>query len=95
MSPAPMPGPAFWASGGEVRGRCGPLTSDRAAEVLRFLRRQAETHHKTSESQAAGVLDGMAETLRRAIVAAEDWRRAADPLHPLHFVRDANSCEHG
>jgi hypothetical protein len=95
MSPAQMPGPAYWASGGELRGRCGPLTRDRAAEVLQCLQRQIEASRKTGDLAAAGALGGMARNLRFAIAAAEDWHRAAEPLSPLHFVRDANSLEHG
>jgi hypothetical protein len=76
MSPAPMPGPAYWASGGEVRGRCGPLTRDRAAEVLQFLDRQAEASRETGELATAGVLGGLARNLCHAIASADDWRRA-------------------
>jgi hypothetical protein len=80
MSPAPMPGPAYWASGGEVRGRCGPLTRDHAVEVLQFLDRQTEVSRETGELAAAGALSGMARNLRHAIASADDWRRAAAGL---------------
>ena len=80
MSPDRMPGPAYWASGGEVRGRGGPLTRDRAVEVAEFLDRQAEGSHRIVDLAAAGVCRGMALDLRRAIASADDWRRAADGL---------------
>ena len=53
MSPAPMPGPAYWASGGEVRGRSGPLTRERGIEVVQFLDRQAEDSRGTRDLPAA------------------------------------------
>jgi hypothetical protein len=80
MSPAPMPGPAYWASGGEVRGRCGALTRERAVEVLQFLERQAEVSRETGELAGAGVLSGMARNLRHAIDLADNWRAAAAGL---------------
>jgi len=80
MSPAPMPGPAYWASGGEVRGRSGPLTRERGIEVVQFLDRQAEDSRGTRDLPAADALRRMAEDLRRAIASADDWRRAAGGL---------------
>jgi hypothetical protein len=75
-----MPGPAYSASGGEVRGRRGPLARDRAVEVLQFLEREAEVSRKTGDMAAAGGLDGMVRTLRLAIASADNWRRAAAGL---------------
>jgi hypothetical protein len=95
MSPASTPSAAYWASGGEVRGRCGPLTRERAIEVARFLERRAEVSRMAGDLATARAVGGMARRLRRAIAAADDWRRAATPLRPLHFVRDANSSEYG
>ena len=86
MSPARMPGPAYWASGGEVRGRCGPLTRDRAGEVLQFLQRQAEDGLRIGDFAAAAALCRMARDLRLAIALADDWRRAAGGLDP-HSLR--------
>jgi hypothetical protein len=80
MSPAPMPGAAYWASGGEVRGRCGPLTRERAVEVAQFLERRAEVSRTAGDLAAASAVGGMARRLRHAIAAADDWRRAADGL---------------
>jgi len=93
MSPAPMSGPAYWASGGEVRGRRGPLTRGRAVELAGFLDREAG--RACGDPALAGALRRMARDVRRAIAAADGWRRAAAGLGPLHFVRDANSLEHG
>jgi hypothetical protein len=80
MSPDRMPGPAYWASGGEVRGRGGPLTPARAVEIVRFLDQQAEDSDRFGDLTGAGVCRRVALDLRRAIAAAGDWRRAAGPL---------------
>ena len=95
MSPDRMPGPAYWASGGEVRGRGGPLTRDRAIEIAEFLERQAADGRETGDSGAADVCGRMALDLRRAIAAADDWRRAAGVFGAFQFVCDAKTSEYG
>jgi hypothetical protein len=95
MSPDRMPGPAYWASGGEVRSRGGPLTPERAVEIAEFLERQAEGSRETGDSVAAGVCGRMALDLRRAIAAANDWRRAAGVFGAFQFVCDAKTSEYG
>jgi hypothetical protein len=77
MTPRRMPGPAYWASGGEVLGRAGPLTPARAVDVAAFLTRQAEARRGGGDVAAAALLGEMASELSRAIAAADGWRRAA------------------
>jgi hypothetical protein len=80
MSPERMGGPAYWACGGEVRGRCGPLARTRAIEVARFFVDQAERGLETHDTAAARLGCRLATDLIRAIVAADNWRRAAANL---------------
>jgi hypothetical protein len=86
-----MDGPSYWASGGEVRGRAGPLTRTRALDVAGFLARQAEARRHSGDPAAADLFSGMALELRAALAATDDWRRAAGGSGAAYFVRDANS----
>jgi len=78
-----MAGPAYWASGGEVRGRTGPMARERAVEIARFLDRQGEDCCESGDLAAAGALRRMVRELRLAIASADDWRRAAGGLSPV------------
>jgi hypothetical protein len=77
MSPQRMGGLAYWACGGEVMGRCGPLARARAAEVAKFLVAQAERGREIGDMAAVYLCCHLALELADAVAAADDWRRAA------------------
>lgn len=76
MSPEPMPGPAFWASGGTILGRGGAAVRDPVA-LLGFLHRQAATRRANGAVAAALHCERRARALGAAIEEAQRWRRAA------------------
>lgn len=81
MSPERMAGPAYWASGGDVIGRCGALSIERAFELLQFFAGEAERQHG-DPAGGGGLLASMAMDLGAAVARAAAWRRAAGPITP-------------
>ena len=73
MSPQRMRGPAYWASGGGVEGRSGPLALGEAMALLAFLGDFAESCGGFDDS-AAGYCADIAIELGRAIARAVSWR---------------------
>ncbi len=77
MSPKRLAGPAYRAAAGEVIGRTGRPLPASALRLLQFYGREAEARRQAGESAAARHCAEMAAELAGAIVAANDWRRAA------------------
>ena len=77
MTPVRLPTRAYWASGGVIVGRCGPLTTVQASALLRFYRRQALACHDHGDHDAVICCLALAADLAVAIVNAADWARAA------------------
>ena len=75
MAPGRMGGLAYWASGGSVAGRRGPIGLARAAELLGFFNRQAETSLAEGDAAAAHFCADLALELGCAIAKAASWRR--------------------
>jgi hypothetical protein len=75
MSPDRMAGVAYWASGGTVAGRRGPIALGRAAELLAFFNSEAERHLSAGETAAARFCAELALEIGCAIVKAALWRR--------------------
>ena len=77
MSPEPLPGPAFWASGGVVVARgAGPL-GEAPSSLLGFLAREAVASRAAGNAAGADHCERMATALEDAIAQAGRWRRAA------------------
>src|ERR1700743_3088063 len=74
MSPEPLPGPAFRASGGDIVSRCGGSL----AAPIRFFRYLAieAQQRQAGDPAAAQHCARTALELAEAIVAADEWRRA-------------------
>jgi len=77
MSPQRMGGRAFWASGGGVEGRCGPIGLADAFALLRFLSDEAATR-VTGDAAAVEFCAELALELGCALARAVAWRRCAD-----------------
>lgn len=75
MSPERMGGLAYWASGGTVAGRRGPITLPRAAALLDFLNAAAETSLTAGDHGAARFCAELALEVGCAIAKAVSWRR--------------------
>jgi hypothetical protein len=75
MSPARMAGLAWWASGGSVEGRRGPIAAPDAAQLLTFLAREAESLAMAGDGAAALHCAEQALELGRALAKAISWRR--------------------
>ena len=77
MSPDRVGGPSYWASGGTVAGRRGPMALPRAAELLDFLSNEAEMRQVAGDLAAARFCAEVAMELGQAIARAAIWRRCA------------------
>lgn len=77
MSPARIGGLAYWASGGSVAGRRGPLALERAVELLAFFNSEAEACVSGGDAPAACFCAELALELGCAIARAAAWRRCA------------------
>lgn len=77
MSPARMAGLGWWASGGSVEGRRGPIAAANAAQLLTFLAREAEARAAAGDAVAARYCAEQALELGRALAKAISWRRCA------------------
>jgi hypothetical protein len=80
MSPARMGGLAYWASGGSVAGRRGPVTLSRAVELLGFFNDEAEALLGAGDAAAARCCADLALELGCAVAKAASWRRCAGDL---------------
>jgi hypothetical protein len=70
-----MAGPAYWASGGSVEGRRGPIAAADAAALLAFLSSEAEARAGAGHGAAARYCAEQALELGRALAKAVIWRR--------------------
>ncbi len=75
MAPTRMGGLAYWASGGSVAGRRGPIALARAMELLAFFNREAEMRLAGGDGPAAHFCAELALELGCAIAKAVSWRR--------------------
>jgi hypothetical protein len=75
MSPERMGGAAFWASGGTVESRRGPIASADAAALLAFLVSEAEVRSRCGDAAAARHCAEQALELGPALARAISWRR--------------------
>jgi hypothetical protein len=76
MSPKRAPGLAYRAVGGEVVGRNGRSLPSPALALLGFYATEAQRARSRADEAAARYCAQMAVELLRAVVAADDWRRA-------------------
>lgn len=77
MSPDRMTGVAYWASGGTVASRRGPIALGRAAELLAFFNDEAEARLAAGDTAAAQFCAELALEIGCAIAKAARWRRCA------------------
>jgi len=77
MSPVRMGGLAYWASGGSVVGRRGPVALSRAVELLTFFNSEAEQSLADGDAAAARCCADLALELGCAVAKAASWRRCA------------------
>ena len=75
MAPERMGGLAYWASGGSVAGRRGPIELARAVELLAFFNEQAQARLAAGDAAAAGFCAELALELGCAIARVFSWRR--------------------
>ena len=75
MSPDRMAGAAYWASGGSVAGRRGPIALERAAELLAFFNSEAESRLAVGDTAAARFCAELALEVGCALAKAALWRR--------------------
>jgi hypothetical protein len=75
MSPDRIGGLAYWASGGTVAGRRGPIALARAAALLDFFNRAAETSLADGDAAAARFCAELALEVGCALAKAASWRR--------------------
>ena len=68
---------AYWSSGGAVLSRAGPLATDRSLALLQFYGRLALDCEALGDAAGARHCAGLACQLGAALLAADDWRRAA------------------
>ena len=80
MSPGRMGGLAYWASGGSVAARRGPVTLSRALELLAFFNNEAEALLSAGDAAAARCCADLALELGCAVAKATSWRRCAGDL---------------
>lgn len=79
MAPDRIDGLAYWASGGTVAGRRGPVALAHAAELLAFFNAEAEARLVGGDAAAARFCAELAVELGRAIATAIAWRRCGGP----------------
>jgi hypothetical protein len=77
MAPGRMGGLAYWASGGSVAGRHGPIGLARAVELLGFFNRQAEASLADGDAAAAHLCADLALEIGCALARAARWRRCS------------------
>ena len=90
---------AYWATGGTLMSRRGALGTERALSLFRFYGLQAQSCGLQGDRSGARHCASQALHLARALVAAEDWgraagarTRAASTLNGLrNLIRDLNS----
>jgi len=75
MSPARTGGLAYWASGGSVAGRHGPMPLARAVELLAFFNSEADASLRRGDEPAARFCADLALELGFALARAASWRR--------------------
>ncbi len=75
MSPQGMAGAAYWACGGGVETRRGPLAVAEAIALLTFLAAEAEVRSRGGDAAAARFCAERAIELGRALARAVSWRR--------------------
>jgi hypothetical protein len=85
MSPERMAGRAYWASGGDVIGRCGPMSVARAFELLQVFTEEAGRQRWAGDLAAGELLSSLALELGAAVARAAVWRRAAGPIGPTRL----------
>jgi len=87
---------AYWPSGGEVMSQRGPLAPGRALGLIGFLGGQAAACRTAHDAGGARYCANAVLELARAIVATDDWNRAAGAGQPQtvslealrSFIRD-------
>ena len=77
MSPERVAGPAYLAIGGEVVSRAGRALPWPPLALLAFYGREALARHAAKDAAGARHCAWMAMDLARAMMGADDWRRAA------------------
>jgi hypothetical protein len=77
MSPERLCGPAYRAIGGDVVSRSGRALPSPALALLVFYGREALARQASKDLVAARHCAWMAADLARAMVAVDDWQRAA------------------
>jgi len=92
MKLADLPAPAYWASGGGVMSRQGPLSAVRALELLRFFGREASARLVHGDRAGARFCARTAKQLALALSETDSWRRAATAPMLSHQV---NSQRYG
>ena len=80
MSPKRTGGQAYRAVAGGIFTRCGRDVSDEASRLLMFYGRLAVERRALGDRAGATHLAQMALELAAAMVATDDWRRAAAGL---------------
>jgi hypothetical protein len=70
--------PTYWASGGTVMNRRGPLPFAKALALFQCLGCEAWQCRRRDDAAGAGYCAATALELAQAIVAADDWRCAAE-----------------
>jgi hypothetical protein len=83
-----MGGLAYWASGGSVAGRRGPMGLSRAMDLLDFFNREAEASLASGDAAAARYCADLALELGCAVAKAASWRRCAAGLSCPRTWRD-------
>lgn len=94
---------AVWASGGTIVTPAGPLSFERAARRFALYGREALRLERSGAAGPARLCAEMALTLAEALVAADDWTRAAGcgsrlaaPLRGLReFTRQVKTRRYG
>ena len=69
--------PAYWPSAGSVMSHRGPLDLERAMALFLFHGALAATCRRDGETSGALYCAKRAVELGRALLEADDWRRAA------------------
>lgn len=77
MSPKRPGGQAFRAVGGDIVSRGGTILTDSDFSLLAHLGREAMRCDQAGDRAAARTFALMARDLARALLAVNDWRRAA------------------
>ena len=77
MSPSGTGALACWHSGGGIESRCGPLTRNRALQLLRFHAAELRAACSRNDTAAAIFCVRAWLDIAAAILAADAWRAAA------------------